>query len=37
MRQTRRLQNDIVAERERMKQLLAGMGLPPESAGMADD
>ncbi|KPI39160.1 uncharacterized protein AB675_4595 [Cyphellophora attinorum] len=37
LRQTRKLQNDIASERENMKQLLAGMGLPPESAGMRDD
>ncbi|ETN42080.1 uncharacterized protein HMPREF1541_04019 [Cyphellophora europaea CBS 101466] len=36
-RQTRRLETEIVAEREKMKRLLSNMGLPPESAGMTDD
>lgn len=36
-RQTRRLENEIASEREKMKRLLSDMGLPPESAGMTDD
>ena len=37
LRQTRKLETAIAAERERMKTMLSNMGLPPESAGMTDD
>ena len=37
LRQTRRLENEIAAEREKMRMLLGGMGLPVQAAGMRDD